>query len=117
MRNLNSFRYEVFFVFLLFIVVCNGAKGQQIFESYTKLNDTLRYWTGKDDFLLYNDKGYTLLLPEQKEQIKGVIISLDDRKPDLTDTSQLIHPYANAKGFALLQISSGIPIDLFFSEK
>ena len=79
--------------------------------------DTLRYGTGKGDFLLYNEKGYTLLLPEEKEQIKGVIISLDDRKPNLSDTSQVIHPYANAKGFALLHISSGIPLDLFFSEK
>ena len=104
-------------IFLLVIIVCRQVNGQQIFENYTKLNDTLRYWTGKDDFLPYNDKGYTLILPDEKEQIKGVIISLDDRKPNLVDTSQLIYLYANAKGFAVLYISSGIPIDLYFFEK
>ena len=105
------------FIIFLLAILCNQVYGQRIVERYTKLIDTLRYGTGKDDFLLYNEKGYTLLLPEEKEQIKGVIISLDDRKPNLSDTSQVIHPYANAKGFALLHISSGIPLDLFFSEK
>lgn len=107
---------KLFFIFLL-VIVCNQSNGQQIFERYTKLTDTLRYWTGKDDFLLYNDKGYTLLFPDKKEPIKGVIISLDDRKPNLADTSQIIHHHANTNGFALLHVSSGIPIDLFFFEK
>lgn len=103
-------------IFLLVIIVYRPVNGQQIFESYTKLNDTLRYGIGENDFLTYGKKGYTLLLPDQKEQIKGVIISLDDSKPNLSDTSQIMHPMATAKGFAVLYISSGVPLDLYFSE-
>src|SRR5256714_3021254 len=104
---------KVFFL----VITYQQVNGQQIFQNYTRLTDSLRYWTGPNDFIRFFEKGYTLILPDHNAQIKGVIISLDDRRPNLQDTTQLIHPYANAKGFAVLYISSGLPIDLYFKEK
>src|ERR1039457_168654 len=98
--------------FLLFTILSGHCVAQKIFEHYTKLTDSLRYGYGKNDFLQYNDKGYTLILPDTSKKLIGVIISLDDEKYNIQDTSKqrLIYPHANEKGFAVLYISTGIPV-------
>src|SRR6185503_1433893 len=60
-------------------------------------------------------KGYTLLLPDTGREVAGTILILMDDKPNLSDTAA-IHQPANARGFATLYISTGIPVDLYFSE-
>lgn len=92
--------------------------GQRIYESYTKLNDSLRIGNGKSDFLPFNDKGYTLILPDTTATISGTIISLEDEKYDLVkNPKQQIYKDANLNNLAVLYISSGIPVDFYFSEK
>lgn len=105
---------------LLLLLLCTAPlRSQQIFEEYTKLNGILRYGTGKDDVIPYGDRGYILILPDKSIATRGTIIMLDDQKIDLKDTSktQYIHidRVANPKGFAVLYISTGIPVDLYFS--
>ena len=79
----------------------------------------LRYGDGSNDIFPYSDRGYTLILPDKETPPFGTIVMLDDRKIDLQDTtkSQYIHidREANAKGFAVLYIATGIPVDLYFS--
>lgn len=106
----------IFFILILCLSVT--LYGQKIYESYIKQNDSLRIGNGKTDFLPFNDKGYTLILPDTTTMIKGVIISLEDEKFNLVDNpKQQIYKEANLKNLAVLYVSTGIPVDFYFSEK
>jgi hypothetical protein len=103
---------------LFLFIVTKQVSAQNTIESYLKLKDILRIGAGKNDTLSFNDRGYTLLLPGNTSEIRGVIISLEDRKFNLNDNpSQQIYLRAISKGFAVLYLSTGIPLDLFFSDK
>ena len=94
------------------------VSGQKVIEQYSSQNDSLRIGFGKTDFLPYNDKGYTLVLPDTANNINGVLISFEDRKYDLKGNSnQQIYQEATAKNLAVLYVSTGIPVDLFFSDR
>ena len=94
------------------------GSSQQILESYVKQEGSIQIGPGKKDFMPLNEKGYSLILPESKENLQGVIIALDEGRFDPKDSTLLtFYQFANAKGFALLHISSGIPFDLYFKEK
>jgi len=103
---------------LLFLLIA-PLRSQQIFDEYTKLNGNLRYGAGKSDVIPFGERGYTLILPDKSIATRGSIIMLNDQKTDLSDTSntQQIHiaREANKKGFAVLYVSTGIPMDLYFS--
>lgn len=104
-----------FVIFILLLAFHTHLNGQRVYEAYTKANDSLRIGNGKTDFLPYNNKGYTLVLPDSTKTVSGVIVSLEDDKFDLINTpKQHIHPYASAKGFAVLYVSTGIPADFYF---
>lgn len=95
-----------------------GAKGQKIIEKYVSQNDSLRIGPAKTDFLPYNDKGYTLILPDTTNNIDGVLISFEDSRFDWqSNPARQIYQQAAAKNFAVLYISTGIPFDLYFSVK
>ncbi|HSB94506.1 MAG TPA: hypothetical protein VLC28_15385 [Flavitalea sp.] len=49
------------FICLAAVIIIRLLTALLLFEKYTNLNDTLRYGTGKVEFLPYNEKGYTLL--------------------------------------------------------
>src|SRR5687768_10664352 len=103
---------------ILFLFISGHANGQKIIERYIVQKDSLRIGLDKNDFLPYNDKGYTLVLPDTTNNINGVLISFEDRKFDLQGNSiQQIYHEAVAKHFAVLYVSTGIPVDLFFSIK
>ena len=104
----------------MFLLSLTQVSGQKIYESYSKLNGSVRYGDGKDDFFPYTYKGYRLILPNIGADITGIILMLDDNKIASQDTTkkQYIHieSEANAKGFAVLSISTGIPVDYYFSK-
>jgi hypothetical protein len=78
-------------------------------------NDSLRIGIGENDFFPFIQKGYTLMLPENKE-IKGVLIFLEDSKYDKKNrSSKQMYTLATEKEFALLSVSTDIPIDFYFS--
>lgn len=111
---LSSVRTAVFI--LLLLSFARQAGGQRIFESYTSSKARLRTGNGPNDFLPYNQKGYTLVLPDTATTAAGVVIALTDNKFDLhSDSSQQIYPQAAAKGLAVLYLSTGVPVDLYFS--
>lgn len=106
------------FIFPLTLILSVTLYGQKIYESYLKQNDSLRIGNGSKDFLPLNDKGYTIILPDTTADIVGTIISLEDEKIDLSNNpKQQIFKDAIAKNLAVLYISSGTPVDFYFSEK
>jgi hypothetical protein len=109
---------KILIAFALLVFSAGQTSGQKIIEKYSKQDDSLRIGSGKDDLLPYNDKGYTLVLPDTASNIKGVLISFEDRKFDLqSNPTQQIYQEATGKNFAVLYVSTGIPVDLFFSTK
>ena len=79
-------------------------------------NDSLRIGIGENDFFPFIQKGYTLMLPENKE-IKGVLIFLEDSKYDKKNrSSKQMYTQASEKDFAVLSVSTEIPLDFYFSK-
>jgi hypothetical protein len=100
---------------LILLIVTDG-NGQKIYEGYAISKDTVHYGPGASEIFPPASKGYTLCLPGDGGNISGTVLILTDNKPNLSDTSNIIQP-ANARGLAALYISTGIPLDLYFSEK
>jgi hypothetical protein len=112
---------KLLFIALVILATRQGF-GQKIYESYTRVTDSLHYGPGQHDVLPCGSKGFTLLLPDTKEEVKGTVLVLNDDRIDVRDTSRRqknahIHQQANANGFAVLYISTGIPVDLYFSDQ
>jgi hypothetical protein len=94
------------------------STAQKIVEEYISEKDSLRIGAGKADFLPYNEKGYTLVLPDSTNDIKAILVSFEDKRFELQENpTQQIFPQATVKNVAVLYVSTGIPVDLFFSEK
>jgi hypothetical protein len=104
------------FILLLFCLN-KFADAQIIHEHYIKSRDSLRIGSGKGDFLPYDKKGYTLILPDSIKNLSGILVSLDDRKFNRGDSAQQIYPQANAQGYGVLYVSTGVPVDLFMSKR
>ena len=79
-------------------------------------NDSLRVGIGETDFFPFIQKGYTLMLPEDNE-IKGVLIFLEDSKYDKKNrSSKQMYTQGSEKNFAVLSVSTEIPLDFYFSK-
>lgn len=102
---------------ILIISYNHNLFSQDIIESYEpKRKDSIRVGTGEQDFLPLIQKGYTLMLPESKE-IKGVLIFLEDSEYDKKNMSaKQMYSQASEKDFAVLSVSSEIPLDFYFSK-
>jgi hypothetical protein len=108
---------KLFYLLIISIYFSTKIFAQKIVENYTPQKDSLRYGNGKNDFFPYNDRGYTLIAPSTI--IKGTVVTLEDDRMNLQDTSSAntFYKLANAEGFAYLHISTGMPVELFFNEK
>jgi hypothetical protein len=105
-------------LFLLFLTVFSTKSfSQKIVEHYEPVkNDSLRVGIGENDFFPFIQKGYTLMLPENKK-IKGVLIFLEDSKYDKKNrSSKQIYTQASENDFAVLSVSTEIPLDFYFSK-
>ena len=91
--------------------------GQQIIEAYGEAkNDSLRIGELDTDFLRYTEKGYTLALPDNGK-VNGVLIFFEDAKFDNKNNSaKQIYSQSNEEGYAVLSVSTEIPLDFFFSD-
>lgn len=90
---------------------------QSIIESYEPVKkDSIRVGEGENEFLAFIQKGYTLMLPNNYE-VKGVLIFLEDSKYDKKNfSSKQMYEQASNKGFAVLSVSTEIPLDFYFSK-
>ncbi|MEL6812002.1 MAG: hypothetical protein AAFP76_11755 [Bacteroidota bacterium] len=108
--------FKVFF--LLFLTIYSAKSfSQKIVEFYEPVkNDSLRVGNGENDFLPLIQKGYTLMLPDHKK-VKGVLIFLEDSKYDKKNrSSKQMYAQASEKDFAVLSVSTEIPLDFYFSK-
>ena len=108
--------FKVLFLFFL-TVFSTKSFSQKMVEYYEPVkNDSIRVGIGENDFFSFIQKGYTLMLPENKE-IKGVLIFLEDSKYDKKNrSSKQMYTQASEKDFAVLSVSTEIPLDFYFSE-
>lgn len=105
-------------LFLLFLIFLSTKSFSQKMVAYYEplKNDSLRVGIGENDFFPFIQKGYTLMLPENKE-IKGVLIFLEDSKYDQKNrSSKQMYTQASEKDFAVLSVSTEIPLDFYFSK-
>lgn len=105
-------------LFILFLTIFSTKSfSQKMVEYYEPVkNDSLKVGIGENDFLPFIQKGYTLMLPENKE-IKGVLIFLEDSKYDKKNfSSKQMYSQASENNFAVLSISTEIPLDFYFSK-
>ena len=103
---------------LLFLTMFSAKSfSQKMVEYYEPVkNDSLKVGIEENDFLPFIQKGYTLMLPENKE-IKGVLIFLEDSKYDKKNfSSKQMYSQASENNFAVLSVSTEIPLDFYFSE-
>ena len=106
--------FKVLFLFFL-TVFSTKSFSQKMVEYYEPVkNDSIRVGIGENDFMPLIQKGYTLMLPENKE-IKGVLIFLEDSKYDKKNkSSKQMYIQASEKDFAVLSVSTEIPLDFYF---
>lgn len=106
------------FLLITLITSCHSKIiSQTIIERYEpKKNDSIKIGIGEKDFLSFVKKGYTLMLPESKS-IKGVLIFLEDSEYDKKNRSaKQIYNQAHKENFAVLSISTEIPLDFYFAK-
>lgn len=105
------------FSFLFIVIISSKSFSQKTVQYYEPAkNDSLRIGIGEGDFLPFIQRGYVLMLPETKP-VKGVLIFLEDSEHDKKNRSaKQIYDQASEKGFAVLSVSTEIPLDFYFSE-
>lgn len=108
--------FKVLFLLLL-TIFSTKSFSQKMVEHYKPVkNDSLKIGIGENDFMPFIQKGYTLMLPENKK-IKGVLIFLEDSKYDKKNfSSKQMYNQAFENNFAVLSISTEIPLDFYFSK-
>ncbi len=111
---------ETFVKYCLLILLINISTksfSQVIVEKYDSLaNDSLKIGPGEQDYMAYIQEGYTLMLPEEKT-IRGVIILLEDSGFDgKNKNAKQIYGQAHKNNFAVLSVSTKIPLDFYFSD-
>tara|TARA_B100001750_G_scaffold120057_1_gene95233 strand:+ start:9423 stop:10403 length:981 start_codon:yes stop_codon:yes gene_type:complete len=108
--------FKVLLIVLL-TTSCWESFSQKIVENYEPAKkDSLRVGPEENDFLPFIEKGYTLMLPEN-QKIKGVLILLEDSKYDQKKkSSKQLYDVASKRDFAVLSVSTEIPLDFYFSE-
>src|SRR5664279_6258368 len=104
---------------LLLLSIIKQSYAQKIIQDYTYEPDSVRIGKGLKDFLPYSEKGFTLILPEARQEFLGTVIALEDYRLYGNDTLkyQSFSIEANKKGLAFLIIATGVPVDLYFYEK
>ncbi|RYZ23187.1 MAG: hypothetical protein EOO16_05960 [Chitinophagaceae bacterium] len=102
---------KILFVVLL-LAAALQAPAQRLFEQYSRRTDSLRI--GPDAHLPGQHQGYTVALPDTG-MARGVLLFLEEERPDPTKPEVLLHREANAAGWAVVRVSTGIPVDFYFS--
>ncbi|RNC88501.1 MAG: hypothetical protein ED555_12745 [Allomuricauda sp.] len=105
------------FVFVYFTLCCRVSFAQELIASYEPAKqDRIRVGKGDNDYLPFIEKGYSLWLPQHKN-INGVLIFLEGSKYDQKNKSaKQMYDQASEKGFAVLSVSTEIPLDFYFSK-
>jgi hypothetical protein len=108
----------------LALFTATAGNAQKTFQEYIPSKDTVHFGAGASEVFPTASKGYTLVLPNKGkdvsppnkgQEVSGTVLILGEDKPDLSDSSNIFQQ-ANDRGMAVLYVSTGIPVDLYFSE-
>lgn len=103
------------------LVLLGGGQllySQRLVQEYqpAPLNKVQRIGKETKSVLPYISKGYTLYLPAAKN-IRGTLVFFEDAGFEKKNKmARLLYDQANQKGFAVLSISTEIPLDFFFKK-
>ena len=99
------------------LLCCFPIFSQNIIHSYQpQKEESLKVGKGEDDVMPYIQKGYTLMLPAKKP-VQGVLIFLEGSEFDKKNRSaKLMYSQASEQSFAVLSVSTEIPLDFYFKE-
>lgn len=113
---MNELKKGLILIFFVFLTVSNF--GQNVVEEYSlPKNDSLRIGKQDSDFLKFISMGFTLSLPENGKPTSGVIIILEDSQFDNKNKrAKQLYSQSNINGYAVLSVSTEIPLDFYFSE-
>jgi hypothetical protein len=115
----NTGNVKISYTIIFLFIFLGQTQGQQVFQLYTQQNGTLKYGNSPANIIPYSNRGFTIVLPEKSQSVRGTILMLEDNPVDLHDTTKTVYSQiekeACPKGFAVLHISTGIPLDLYFS--
>ena len=113
---MNKF-FETILLLILLFIFCNNTFAQNFVQKYEpKKNDSVRIGKGEKDFLKHIRKGYTLSIPKKTKKI-GTLIFLEGSEFDEKNKSaKLMYEQANKKGFAVLSVSTEVPLDFYFAD-
>lgn len=102
---------------LTFIIFGPTCFAQKIVDYYQPAKkDSLKVGIGENDYFAFIQMGYTLMLPENKA-IKGVLIFLEDSEYNKKNySSKQMYTQALKESFAVLSVSTEIPLDFYFSK-
>lgn len=102
----------------LVLLFTQASFAQKIIEDYTARQGTLKYGPGEKDLLPYGDKGFTLILPDNGQPLAGTVIDLEDYRLSPGDSAryQEFRNESLKRGFGFLTVSTGTPVDWYFSE-
>ncbi len=108
---------KVLLILYLSLSVIAQSTAQKIVEHYQYKPDSLRIGKGPTDFLPFGEKGYTLVLPAGGTPV-GTVITLEDVRLSGKDSLKYLSLKEEAlkKGMAFLVISTGVPVDLYFTD-
>lgn len=100
------------------LLAAQGGFSQRVIDNYAPQHGQLRYGPGQNDVFPYGDKGFTLVLPGDGRPVTGTVVDLEDQRVSAANSvgNQEFGSEAMKKGFALLTISTGVPVDWYFSE-
>ncbi len=108
---------KLFLPLILLTILSKESFSQTMVEYYEPIkSDSLRIGPAENDFMAFIQSGYTLMIPENN-RIKGVLIFLEDSGyDDKNKSAKQMYNQASEKGFAVLSVSSEIPLDFYFDE-
>jgi hypothetical protein len=104
---------------LILVISCGICFAQQQFTNYEELEGSIQVGPTEEIALDKTARGYTLLLPDYKKEIRGLVVVFESRRITLSNIPEdmILHPHAFRRGLGVLYVSTGIPADFFFKEE
>lgn len=104
---------------LLTVWLCpSTSSAQKQFTDYEKLEGAIQVGPTEDVTLPRTWRGYSLLLPEQKEPVEGLVVVFSGHRTlDTISEPMKIYDHAFEQNLGVLSVSTGIPNDFYFTDE
>ncbi len=102
---------------LVWLCLPGSLSGQRVIEVYQPASGVLRIGPGPDEAINRTDSGYTLIMPER--QPVGSVVMLDGFRVTIDSAGPAAGSFeaeVDAAGLALLRLTTGNPLDFYFTD-